>query len=69
MNKEKLIKLLSIALMIISFALVLVEYTNNSEFRILSIASYLALFLFGAYYFYLNKKNERKRKEESVKDQ
>lgn len=53
----------SAVLMVISFALIVHDVVENSEYKIGNLASHVGLFLFGAFLFYLNLKNERKMKD------
>jgi L-asparagine transporter-like permease len=63
MSKHKWNKLFTVILMIVFLLLLLEELIGNSEYRVPSIASHATLFLFGVYFFYLNRKNKRKRKD------
>lgn len=64
MTKHKWNKLFSIATMTVAFILIIAEYMGRSEYKNLNILSYVGLFFVGAYYFYLNRKHERKMKDE-----
>lgn len=62
MSKHKRNMILSAALMIIAAILTVRALLDSSEFKAADVASQLGLFLFGAHLFYLNYKNEQKRK-------
>lgn len=66
MSKNKINKIFFIILMVTSSLLIAHDFINilhGSEYEIWNL-SHIGLFVFGLYLFYLNRKNERKVKDE-----
>jgi hypothetical protein len=56
-------KIVCIGLMILSLILMVHSFTEDSEYKIANILAYMGLFFMGAYLFYLNIRNSRKREK------
>ncbi len=69
MTKEKVNRIICVALMILSLILLAHNFAESSPYKIANVLSSVGLFSMGAFLFYLNMRNRRKNRSNVQKSE
>ncbi len=66
MRKDKIYKIIFIGGMIVSFILIIWDFTGDSKYKLGNIFSHIGVFVLIAYLFHLYTKNKRRREKQRL---